>query len=205
MWLVSILFWVYNEKRTLLSERGRRDFIRVYSKRVSNKEMEEEIRESKFFINKVFPYQKDIWSSIISIGNSYDYRNLGICRDKVWIFNSCGVVMNKLTEQYKKEKDKYNPLYWIGVIGVVLCIVLNVIFTKIILMVIALLFLSLLVFLDIRGAILVKEYKNLEKYLIEYKRLKRINDKEGLKELEDTLSERQRNRLECMKNSKSEQ
>ena len=54
--------------------------------------------------------------------------------------------MNKLTEQYKKEKDKYNPLYWIGVIGVVLCIVLNVIFTKIILMVIALLFLSLLFF-----------------------------------------------------------
>ena len=87
MWLVSILFWVYNEKRTLLAERGRRDFIRVYSKRVSNKEMEEEIRESKFFINKVFSYQKDIWSSIISIGNSYDYRNLGICRDKVWIFN----------------------------------------------------------------------------------------------------------------------
>lgn len=113
--------------------------------------------------------------------------------------------MNKLTEQYKKEKDKYNPLYWIGVIGVVLCIILNVVFTKIILMIIALLFLSLLVFLDIRGAILVKEYKNLEKYLIEYKRLKRINDKEGLKELEDTLSERQRNRLECMKNSKSEQ
>ena len=113
--------------------------------------------------------------------------------------------MNKLTEQYKKEKNKYNPLYWIGVIGVVVCIVLNVIFTKIILMVIALLFLSLLVFLDIRGAILVKEYKNLEKYLIEYKRLKRINDKEGLKELEDNLSERQRNRLECMKNSKSEQ
>ena len=112
--------------------------------------------------------------------------------------------MNKLTEQYKKEKDKYNPLYWIGVIGVVVCIVLNVIFTKIILMVIALLFLSLLVFLDIRGAILVKEYKNLEKFLIEYKRLKRINDKEGLKELEDTLSERQRNRLECMKNLKSE-
>lgn len=113
--------------------------------------------------------------------------------------------MNKLTEQYKKEKDKYNPLYWIGVIGVVVCIVLNVIFTKIILMVIALLFLSLLVFLDIRSAILVKEYKNLEKYLIEYKRLKRINDKEGLKELETNLSERQRNRLECMKNSKSEQ
>ena len=113
--------------------------------------------------------------------------------------------MNKLTEEDKKEKDKYNPLYWIGVIGVVLCIVLNVIFTKIILMVIALLFLSLLVFLDIRSAILVKEYKNLEKYLIEYKRLKRINDKEGLKELEDALSERQRNRLECMKNSKSEQ
>ena len=113
--------------------------------------------------------------------------------------------MNKLTEQYKKEKDKYNPLYWIGVIGVVLCIVLNVIFTKIILMVIALLFLSLLVFLDIRGAILVKEYKSLEKYLIEYKRLKRINDKEGLKELEETLSERQRNRSECMKNSKAEQ
>lgn len=113
--------------------------------------------------------------------------------------------MNKLTEQYKKEKDKYNPLYWIGVIGVVVCIVLDVIFTKIILMVIALLFLSLLVFLDIRGTILVKEYKHLELYLSEYKRLKRINDKEGLKELEDTLSERQRNRLECMKNSKSEQ
>ena len=53
--------------------------------------------------------------------------------------------MNKLTEQYKKEKNKYNPLYWIGVIGVVVCIVLDVIFTKIILMILALLFLSLLV------------------------------------------------------------
>lgn len=112
--------------------------------------------------------------------------------------------MNKLTEQYRKEKDKYNPLFLVGILGIVVFTVLDLVFNHILFMVFALIFLSLLVVLDIRGAILIKEYKNLESYLTECKRLKRINDKDGLKALENTLSERQRNRLECMKNSKSE-
>lgn len=113
--------------------------------------------------------------------------------------------MNKLTEQYKKERKKYNIVSILGMSGIVVFIVLDIVFNKTLFMLLALLSLGILVFADIKDRILVREYKNLENYLKECKRLKNLNDKIGLQELESTLSKRQRSRLECMKNSKSEQ